>query len=153
MFHPLASVDQALESTTSTLEPGTSRLEDELVEESSHDFFSFIALMVKTRYTIFQSNIFSPHVQQLIYRLRWGYYASGGILMCDSGTLNYGRRDREGFEHNCIIAYLSIIVEQLHSNEASVFSTVNGIFLQDNTPCHKGRIAFERFNEHNDDSN
>ncbi|GBM29319.1 hypothetical protein AVEN_2827-1 [Araneus ventricosus] len=39
--------------------------------------------------------------------------------------------------------YLNIIADQLHPCMAFVFPTGNGIFQQDNAPCHKARIVLE----------
>ncbi|GBO11184.1 hypothetical protein AVEN_23734-1 [Araneus ventricosus] len=47
--------------------------------------------------------------------------------------------------------YLNIIADQLHPYMAFVFPTGNGIFQQDNAPCHKARIVFEWFEEHTDE--
>ncbi|GBM19806.1 Transposable element Tcb2 transposase [Araneus ventricosus] len=47
--------------------------------------------------------------------------------------------------------YLKTIADQLHPYTASVFPTGNGLFQQDNTPCHKARIVLEWFKEHIDE--
>ncbi|GBM22014.1 Transposable element Tc1 transposase [Araneus ventricosus] len=47
--------------------------------------------------------------------------------------------------------YLSIIADQLHPYMAVVFPTGNGIFQQDNAPCHKARIVLKWFEEHTDE--
>ncbi|GBM89130.1 hypothetical protein AVEN_153753-1 [Araneus ventricosus] len=47
--------------------------------------------------------------------------------------------------------YLNIIADQLHPYMAFVFPTGNGIFQQDNAPCHKARIVLEWFEEHTDE--
>ncbi|GBM09694.1 Transposable element Tc1 transposase [Araneus ventricosus] len=47
--------------------------------------------------------------------------------------------------------YLNVIADQLHSYMAFVFPTGNGIFQQDNAPCHKARIVLEWFEEHTDE--
>ncbi|GBN30950.1 hypothetical protein AVEN_1751-1 [Araneus ventricosus] len=47
--------------------------------------------------------------------------------------------------------YLNIIADQLHPYMAFAFSTGNGIFQQDNVPCHKARIVLEWFEEHTDE--
>ncbi|GBO44452.1 hypothetical protein AVEN_115964-1 [Araneus ventricosus] len=47
--------------------------------------------------------------------------------------------------------YLNIIADQLHPYMAFVFPTRNGIFQQDNAPCHKARIVLECFEEHTDE--
>ncbi|GBM29530.1 hypothetical protein AVEN_212249-1 [Araneus ventricosus] len=39
--------------------------------------------------------------------------------------------------------YLNIIADQLHPYMAFVFPTGNGIFQQDNAPCHKAQIVLE----------
>ncbi|GBL92835.1 hypothetical protein AVEN_4541-1 [Araneus ventricosus] len=50
-----------------------------------------------------------------------------------------------------IMVPLNIIADQLHPYMAFVFPTGNGIFQQDNAPCHKARIVLEWFNEHTDE--
>ncbi|GBM39865.1 Transposable element Tc1 transposase [Araneus ventricosus] len=47
--------------------------------------------------------------------------------------------------------YLNIIVDQLRPYMAFVFPNGNGIFQQDNAPCHKARIVLEWFEEHTDE--
>ncbi|GBL94520.1 Transposable element Tc1 transposase [Araneus ventricosus] len=47
--------------------------------------------------------------------------------------------------------YLNIIADQLHPYMAFVFPTGNGIFQQDNAPCHKARIVLEWFEKHTDE--
>ncbi|GBN05253.1 hypothetical protein AVEN_116384-1 [Araneus ventricosus] len=47
--------------------------------------------------------------------------------------------------------YLNIIADQLHPYMAFVFPTGNGIFQQDNAPCHKAQIVLEWFEEHTDE--
>ncbi|GBN19316.1 Transposable element Tc1 transposase [Araneus ventricosus] len=49
------------------------------------------------------------------------------------------------------VNYLNIIADQLHPYMAFVFPTGNGIFQQDNAPCHKARIVLEWFEEHTDE--
>ncbi|GBN72665.1 Transposable element Tc1 transposase [Araneus ventricosus] len=46
--------------------------------------------------------------------------------------------------------YLNIIEDQLHPY-MFVFPTGNGIFQQDNAPCHKARIVLEWFEKHTDE--
>ncbi|GBM32927.1 hypothetical protein AVEN_13295-1 [Araneus ventricosus] len=41
------------------------------------------------------------------------------------------------------VNYLNIIADQLHPYMAFVFPTGNGIFQQDNVPCHKASIVLE----------
>ncbi|GBM69412.1 hypothetical protein AVEN_158718-1 [Araneus ventricosus] len=47
--------------------------------------------------------------------------------------------------------YLNIIADQLRPYMAFVFPTGNGIFQQDNAPCHKARIVLEWFEENTDE--
>ncbi|GBN23389.1 Transposable element Tc1 transposase [Araneus ventricosus] len=47
--------------------------------------------------------------------------------------------------------YLNIFADQLHPCMAFVFRTGNGIFQQDNAPCHKAGIVLEWFEEHIDE--
>ncbi|GFU55377.1 transposase domain containing protein [Trichonephila clavipes] len=44
--------------------------------------------------------------------------------------------------------YLNIIADQLNPYMASVFPDGNGMFQQDNAPCHKAKIVLEWFQEH-----
>ena len=44
--------------------------------------------------------------------------------------------------------YLNVTAEKLYQYMAFVFLNGNGIFQQDNTPCHKARIVYEWFQEH-----
>ncbi|GFX31147.1 transposable element Tcb2 transposase [Trichonephila clavipes] len=44
--------------------------------------------------------------------------------------------------------YLNIIADQLHPYMASVSPAGNGMFQQDNAPCHKAKIVLECFQEH-----
>ncbi|GBN66476.1 Transposable element Tc1 transposase [Araneus ventricosus] len=47
--------------------------------------------------------------------------------------------------------YLNIIADQLHPYVVFVFPTGNGIFQQDNAPCHKAWIVLEWFKDHIDE--
>ncbi|GBO34810.1 Transposable element Tc1 transposase [Araneus ventricosus] len=47
--------------------------------------------------------------------------------------------------------YLNIIADQLHLYMAFVFPIRNGIFQQDNAPCHEARIVLELFEEDTDE--
>ncbi|GBN35738.1 hypothetical protein AVEN_248173-1 [Araneus ventricosus] len=49
------------------------------------------------------------------------------------------------------VNYLNIIADQWHLYLAFVFPTGNGIFQEDNGPCHKSRIVLEWFEEHTDE--
>ncbi|GFY04021.1 transposase domain containing protein [Trichonephila clavipes] len=44
--------------------------------------------------------------------------------------------------------YLNIIADQLHPYMVSVSLAGNGMFQQDNAPCHKAKIVLEWFQEH-----
>ncbi|GFU57285.1 transposase domain containing protein [Trichonephila clavipes] len=44
--------------------------------------------------------------------------------------------------------YLKIIANLLHHYMASISPAVNGIFQQDNAPCHKAKIVLEWFQEY-----
>ncbi|GFW73807.1 transposase domain containing protein [Trichonephila clavipes] len=44
--------------------------------------------------------------------------------------------------------YLNTIADQLHPYMASVSPAGNGMFQQDNAPCHKAKIVLEVFQEH-----
>ncbi|CAL1285354.1 unnamed protein product [Larinioides sclopetarius] len=44
--------------------------------------------------------------------------------------------------------YLNIIADQLHPYMTSVFPAGNGMFQQDNAPCHKVKVVLEWFQEH-----
>ncbi|GBM24318.1 Transposable element Tc1 transposase [Araneus ventricosus] len=47
--------------------------------------------------------------------------------------------------------YLNITAYQLYPYMAFVFPTGNGIFQQDNAPCHKARIVLEWLEKHTDE--
>ncbi|GBM19599.1 hypothetical protein AVEN_107279-1 [Araneus ventricosus] len=47
--------------------------------------------------------------------------------------------------------YLNITADQLHPYMAFAFPTGNGIFQQDNAPCHKAWIVLEWFEEPTDE--
>ncbi|GBN14063.1 hypothetical protein AVEN_211593-1 [Araneus ventricosus] len=49
------------------------------------------------------------------------------------------------------VNYLNIIADQWHLYLAFVFPTGNGIFQEDNGPCHKSWIVLEWFEEHTDE--
>ncbi|GBO33815.1 hypothetical protein AVEN_224183-1 [Araneus ventricosus] len=49
------------------------------------------------------------------------------------------------------VNYLTIIADQLYPYMAFVFPTGNGIFQQDNAPCHKAWIVLEWFEDHTDE--
>ncbi|GBO03945.1 hypothetical protein AVEN_164652-1 [Araneus ventricosus] len=107
--------------------------------------FSFITSMVVSGYAVCKANGFSPLVQQVIHRLVVAVLCFGDVLMSGSGTRSCGRTDHETAN------YLDIIADQLHPYMTFVFPTGNGIFQQDNAPCHKARILLEWFEEHTDE--
>ncbi|GBL99227.1 Transposable element Tc1 transposase [Araneus ventricosus] len=72
----------------------------------------------------------------------------GGIMLC--GTFSWAALVE--VEQTMKAAnYLNIIADQLHPYMGFVFPTGNGIFQQDNAPCHKARIVLERLEEHTDE--
>ncbi|GBM75942.1 hypothetical protein AVEN_125348-1 [Araneus ventricosus] len=75
----------------------------------------------------------------------WQYYALGDVLMGGSGIRSCDRTDHESCklsEHHYGSAAPNMVF---------VFPTGNGIFQQDNTPCHKAWIVLEWFEEHTDE--
>ncbi|GBM98948.1 Transposable element Tc1 transposase, partial [Araneus ventricosus] len=77
--------------------------------------------------------------------------AAGGIMLW--GTLSWSALGPVVVVEQTMKAanYLNIIADQLHTYMAFVFPTGNGIFQQDNAPCHKVRIVLEWFEEHTDE--
>ncbi len=47
-------------------------------------------------------------------------------------------------------AYLSIVAEHVHPFMTTVYSSSDGYFQQDNSPCHKAQIISDWFIEHNE---
>ena len=47
--------------------------------------------------------------------------------------------------------YVNIIADQFHPFMATVFPSGDGVYQQDNSPCHKGRIVREWFEENSSD--
>ncbi|GBM54115.1 Transposable element Tc1 transposase [Araneus ventricosus] len=72
----------------------------------------------------------------------------GGIMLC--GTFSWGALGPVVVVEQTMKAanYLNIIADQLHPYMAFVFPTGNGIFQQDNAPCHEARFVLEWFEEH-----
>ncbi|GBN84413.1 hypothetical protein AVEN_215590-1 [Araneus ventricosus] len=83
-----------------------------------------------------------PLVQKAIHRLVAVVLCFGGRLMVGSGTRSCGRTAHESLELSTI-SISNIIAYQLHPYMAFVVPTGNGIFLQDNGPCHKAWIMLE----------
>ncbi|GBL78764.1 Transposable element Tc1 transposase [Araneus ventricosus] len=101
--------------------------------------------MVVSGYAFCQANSFSPLVQQVIHRLVVAVLCFGGrshgrlwLIVVVEQTMK-------------AVNYLNIIADQLHPYMAFVFPIGNGIFQQDNAPCHKAQIVLEWFEEHTDE--
>ncbi|GBM09308.1 hypothetical protein AVEN_135040-1 [Araneus ventricosus] len=75
----------------------------------------------------------------------WRYYALGDVLMASLGPVVVVELTMKAAN------YLNIIADQLHPYMAFVFPTGNGIFQQDNDPCHEARIVLEWSEEHTDE--
>ncbi|GBM07954.1 Transposable element Tc1 transposase [Araneus ventricosus] len=103
--------------------------------------FSFITSMVVSGYAGCQANScfpLSPHAGGGI--MLWGMFswaALGPVVVVEQAMKAAN--------------YLNNITDQLHPYMAFVFPTRNGIFHQDNAPCHKARIVLEWFEEHTDE--
>ncbi|GFT21670.1 transposase domain containing protein [Trichonephila clavipes] len=72
----------------------------------------------------------------------WQYYALGTFSWAFLGPVTVVEQTMNA------TGYLNIIADQLHPYMASVFPAGNGMFQQDNTPCHKANIVLEWFQEH-----
>ena len=46
---------------------------------------------------------------------------------------------------------MNIVADQVHPFMTTVFLAGDGVYQQDNAPCHKGRIVREWFEEHSSD--
>ncbi|GBN95373.1 hypothetical protein AVEN_144823-1 [Araneus ventricosus] len=108
--------------------------------------FSFITSMVVSGYAVCHSNSCSPLVQQVHSRLVV-------TVLCFKGTFSWAALGPVVVVEQTMKAanYLNIIADQLHPYTAFVSPTGNGIFQQDNAPCHKARIVLEWFEEHTDE--
>lgn len=49
------------------------------------------------------------------------------------------------------VRYLNMVADQVHPFMATVFPAGDGVYQQDNAPCHKGRIVMDWFEEHSSD--
>ncbi|GBN73185.1 hypothetical protein AVEN_236880-1 [Araneus ventricosus] len=72
----------------------------------------------------------------------WRYYALGTFSWAALGPVVVVEQTMKAAN------YLNITADQLHPYMAFVFPAGNGIFQQDNVPCHKTRIVLERFEEY-----
>ncbi|GBM94042.1 Transposable element Tcb2 transposase [Araneus ventricosus] len=107
--------------------------------------FSFITSMVVSGYPFAG--------EQLLPSCTAGHTRAGG-----GGIMLWGTFSRAALEPVVVVEqtmkaanYLNITADQLHPYMAFVFPTGNGIFQQDNAPCHKARIVLEWFEEHTDE--
>ncbi|GBN64100.1 hypothetical protein AVEN_20951-1 [Araneus ventricosus] len=98
--------------------------------------------MVVSGYAVCQANSCSPLVQQVIHRLVVA-------VLCFGGTFSWTVLGPVVVVEQTIKVanYLTIIADYM----AFVFPTGNGIFQQDNAPCHKVRFVWEWFEEHTDE--
>ncbi|GBO42767.1 hypothetical protein AVEN_137555-1 [Araneus ventricosus] len=108
--------------------------------------FSFITSMVASGYAVCQANICPPLVQQVIHRLVVA-------VLCFGGTYSWAALGPVVVVEQTMEAanYQNIVADQLHPYMAFAFPTGNGIFQQDNAPCHNARIGLEWFEEHTDE--
>ncbi|GBN50421.1 hypothetical protein AVEN_206903-1 [Araneus ventricosus] len=111
--------------------------------------FSFITSMVVSGYAVCQANSCSPLVQQA------GHTQAGGDGSMLWGTFSWVALGPVVVVEQTMEAanYLNIIADQLHPYKALVFPTGNGIFQQDNAPCHKALIVLEWLEELTDEFN
>ncbi|GBM31322.1 hypothetical protein AVEN_91312-1 [Araneus ventricosus] len=102
--------------------------------------FSFITSMVVSGYAICQANNCSPSCTA-------GHTQAGGGGIMLWGTFSWATLGPVVVVEETMKAanYLNIIEDQLHLHMAFVFPTGNGIFQQDNAPCHKAQIVSEWF--------
>ena len=49
------------------------------------------------------------------------------------------------------VHYVNIVANQVHPFMTTVFTAGDGVYQQDNAPCHKGRNVLEWFEEHSSD--
>ncbi|GBM82874.1 Transposable element Tcb2 transposase [Araneus ventricosus] len=107
--------------------------------------FSFITSMVVSGYAVCQANSCSPLVQQVIQAGGGGIMLWGTFSLAALGPVLVVEQTMK------VANYLNIIADQLHLYMTFVFPTRNGIFQQDDAPCHKARIVLEWFKEHTDE--
>ncbi|GBM27677.1 Transposable element Tc1 transposase [Araneus ventricosus] len=91
--------------------------------------------------------------EQLLPSCAAGHTQAGGGVIMLWGTFSWAAMLPVFVVEQTMKAanYLNIIADQLHPYMAFVFPTGNGIFQQDNAPCHKARIVLEWFEEHTDE--
>ncbi|GFU97398.1 transposable element Tcb2 transposase [Trichonephila clavipes] len=98
--------------------------------------------MVVSGYAVFQRTV-APSMYSRSYTVRWWqYYALGEFSWAFLGHVVVVEQTMNA------TGYLNIIADQLHPYMASVFPAGNGMFQQDNAPCHKAKIVLEWFQEH-----
>jgi len=88
--------------------------------------------------------------EQLLSQCTVGHaQADGGDIML-SGTFSWASLGPMVVVEQTMNAteYLNIIADQLHPYMDSVFPAGNGMFQQDNAPCHKPKIVLGSFLEH-----
>ncbi|GBM79138.1 hypothetical protein AVEN_256253-1 [Araneus ventricosus] len=103
--------------------------------------------MVVSGYAVCQVNSCSPIVQQAGHTQAGG----GGIMLW--GMFSWTALGPVVVVEQTMKAanYLNTIADQLHPYMVFVFPNGNGIFQQDNSPCHKAWIVLEWFEEHIDE--
>ncbi|GBN39680.1 Transposable element Tc1 transposase [Araneus ventricosus] len=91
--------------------------------------------------------------EQLLPSYTAGHTQAGGADIILGGTFSWAALLPVVVVQQTMKAenYLNIITDQLHPYMALVFPNGNGIFQQDNAPCHKVRIVLEWFEEHTDE--
>ncbi|GBM98318.1 Transposable element Tc1 transposase [Araneus ventricosus] len=85
--------------------------------------------------------------EQLVPSYAAGHTQAGGGSIMLWGTFSWAALGPVVVVEQTMKAanYLNITADQLHLYIAFVFPTGNGIFQQDNAPCHKARIVLEWF--------
>jgi len=72
----------------------------------------------------------------------WWYNGVGDVFLATLGPLvPIGHRSNA-------MAYLCIVSDHVHPFMATMYSSSDGHFQQDNAPCHKARIISNWFLEH-----
>ncbi|GBN26526.1 hypothetical protein AVEN_236015-1 [Araneus ventricosus] len=145
MTHSFASIGKATSSATPTVGPGTSRLTmDEWKRVAWSDESRFLINDVEDRVRVRRL----PG-EQLLPSCRAGHTQAGGGGIMLWGTFSWAALGAVVVVEQTMKAanYLNIIADKLHPYIAFVFATGNGIFQQDNSPCHKARIVFEWFED------
>ncbi|GFW48067.1 transposable element Tc1 transposase [Trichonephila clavipes] len=88
--------------------------------------------------------------EQLLPQYRVGHTQAGGGGIMLWGTFCWASLGPVVVVEQAMNAtwHLNIIADQLYPYMASLFPAGNGMFQQNNAPCHKAKIVLEWFQEH-----